>query len=265
MKKPSLNVEVYLTPGQIDELQLKDKTVIVIDVLRSCTTIAMALKNGAKEIIPVKNIEAAMKISGGLDAAVTLRGGERQAKMIEGFNLGNSPLEYTETAVKSKTIILFTTNGSPVMANGRYAKHVFLASFVNLSSVVQVLKELGEDFTIICSGSEGKFSIEDAVCAGKLINSMRAVKEVELTLDDASTAVTALDKAYGKSIPKMLQSSAHGRYLTGVGFGEDVILCGKIDSIPVVPSLAGGVFRAYKIPPAHVAKTTLAKGQAVKG
>ena len=110
--KNKIIVEVRFAPAQLDELQLKDKNVVVIDVLRSATTIPMALQNGAKEIIPVADIESAVKISGSLFGEVVLRGGERNGRMIEGFNLGNSPSEYTEQAVKGKSIIFMTSNGT---------------------------------------------------------------------------------------------------------------------------------------------------------
>ena len=110
-----MRVEVFFTPHQVDEMYLRDRIVVVIDVLRASTTIAMALRNGAKEIIPVATVESAMKIVGNLFGDVTLLGGERNGKMIEGFNLGNSPLEYIEERVRGKSIIFSTTNGSQAM------------------------------------------------------------------------------------------------------------------------------------------------------
>jgi len=93
--RKSLRVDVHVSPLQIDEMALKDKNVVVIDVLRASTTITTALHNGAKDIIPVNSVESLVKISSSQFGDVTLRAGERNGKMIEGFNLGNSPLEYT--------------------------------------------------------------------------------------------------------------------------------------------------------------------------
>ena len=86
-----MKIDVYFSPAQVDEMQLRDKNVIVIDVLRASTTIVTALNNGAREIIPVGSIESAVKVSGNLFGDVVLRGGERNGKIITGFNLGNSP------------------------------------------------------------------------------------------------------------------------------------------------------------------------------
>src|SRR5258708_1232115 len=131
-----IKVDLYFTPTQLDDMSLKDRNVVVIDVLRASTTVITALSNGPKKIIPVNSVDSVVKISSSMYGDGTLRAGERNGKMIEGFNLGNSPPEYTVEIVKGKTIILLTTNGSATMVKGRYAKNVLIAGFVNLSTVV---------------------------------------------------------------------------------------------------------------------------------
>ncbi len=245
LRKP-IKLEVHFTPAEIDEMALKDKNVVVIDVLRSSTTIATALRNGAKEIIPVNTIDGVIKISSNLFGDVTLRAGERNGKMIEGFNLGNSPLDYRPEVVQGKSIILLTTNGSPTIVKGRYAKNLVIASFVNLAAVVGFLRKLQEDVVIICAGKENSFCIEDAVCAGRIINELNEHVEEEVISDDAAAAASMLDKSVGRSILKVLRSSEHGRYLAEIGFGDDIKACAAVDSVPVLPSLAGSVIRAAK-------------------
>jgi 2-phosphosulfolactate phosphatase len=244
--KKQIKVEAHFTPAILEEMQLRDKNIVVIDVLRASTTIATALKNGAKEIIPVNNIESAVKLSGSMFGDVTLRAGERNSKIIEGFNLGNSPSEYTEEIVKGKSIIFMTTNGSAAMVKGRHAKNLIVGSFVNLSAVVEFLHELGEDFLIICAGKENDFCMEDAVCAGRIINKLEKAGDVTLLPDDAARAAVGLDTAFGKNILKMLKTSEHGAYLTEVGFANDLKVCSEIDSIDVLPVLSGNVIRARK-------------------
>ena len=107
-----MKINTLLSPLNVDELYFTNKTTIVIDVLRASTTIITALANGAKEIIPVNSIEFAVKVSGDTFSSLTLLGGERNTKKIDGFALGNSPLEYTEEIVKGKSIVFFTTNGT---------------------------------------------------------------------------------------------------------------------------------------------------------
>ena len=244
--KKKISVDVHFSPAQLDEMQLKDKNIVVIDVLRASTSIAMALANGAKEIIPVGNIESAVKISGSLFGDVTLRAGERNGKMIEGFNLGNSPVEYTEEMVKGKSIIFMTTNGSGVIVKGRHAKNLVVAGFVNLSEVVSFLKTLASDFMIICAGKENNFCIEDAVCAGKIINKLEKELDAELISNDAALTASTLDKSFGKSVLKVLKNSEHGRYLSEIGFAGDLKTCSDTDAIPVLPLLSGNVIRVAK-------------------
>jgi 2-phosphosulfolactate phosphatase len=241
-----IKIDVYFSPANLDELQLKDKTVVIIDVLRASTSIITAMKNGAKEIIPVKDIESAVKVSSSLFGDVTLRAGERNSKRIEGFNLGNSPREYREEVVKGKSIIFVTTNGSVAIAKGRHAKNLVVAGFVNVSAVTDFLANLREDFIILCAGNENEFCIEDAICAGRIINKLDNAIDDELVLDDASVAAVALDKTFGKNILRLLKTSEHGKYLIDVGFSEDQAVCAAIDSIPVLPYLVGNVLRDQK-------------------
>ncbi|MBP8976776.1 MAG: 2-phosphosulfolactate phosphatase [Bacteroidetes bacterium] len=244
-----MKIDVSFSIAPFDELQLRDKNIVVIDILRASTTTTVALAHGAREIIPVANIESAVKISGSLFGEVTLRGGERNGKIIEGFNLGNSPLEYTETMVKGKSIIYCTTNGSVAMAKSRYARRMVVGSFVNISTVVNFMKQVNEDFLIICAGrlnGVGNFSLEDAVCAGMIVDKLEQEEGVTVELTDSSRAARALYKSFGRSILKMLKSTDHGMYLSEIGFENDLPVCAAVDSVPVLPQLFGTVVRLVK-------------------
>lgn len=244
-----MRIDVSFNAAQLDELQLRDRSVVVIDVLRASTTVAVALANGAREIIPVSTIESAVKISGSLFGEVTLRGGERNGKIIEGFNLGNSPAEYTDSTVRGKSIIFCTTNGSVAMAKSRYARRLFIAGFVNLSATVDAIREEGDDFLLLCAGKSNglrSFSLEDAVCAGMLIDQLSKQKTVPIELTDASRAALALYKGLGRSVLKVLRTSDHGQYLTEIGFASDLKLCAAVDSVPVVPAQVGTVIKLRK-------------------
>ncbi len=237
-----MNVELHFTPDQTDELTLRDKTVVVIDVLRATSSIITALGNGAKEIIPVTTVESAMKISGNLFGDVILLGGERHGKMIEGFNLGNSPFDYSEEKVKGKSIIFSSTNGSQAMVKARFAREMTLCAFVNMSRVVEFLAANPRDFIIVCSGTNGMFSMEDSVCAGMLIGRLLE-RKLELSLLDGAQAALLLYKAAGKNLLKMLKTAQHGKYLDEIGFGEDLKYCAQVDAVPILPQLDGNVIR----------------------
>jgi 2-phosphosulfolactate phosphatase len=240
-----MKLDLSFGATEIDELQLRDRNVVVIDVLRASSTVATAMKNGAREIIPVASIESAVKISGSLFGDVTLRGGERFGKMIQGFNLGNSPLEYTEATVRGKSIIYCTTNGSVAMAKSRYARNLAIGAFVNIGAVVDFIAEVNDDFLLLCAGKNSaisSFSLEDAVCAGMIVQRL-SEKGIEPELTDAARAAQSLYKSYGKSIPKLLKTSDHGRYLIEQGFAEDLHICAAVDSVPVLPVLSGTVIK----------------------
>lgn len=241
-----MKIDVYFSPAQIDEMQLRDKNVIVIDVLRASTTVVTALNNGAREIIPVGSIESAVKVSGNLFGDVVLRGGERNGKIITGFNLGNSPSEYTEEAVKGKSIIYCTTNGSSAMAKAKYAKRMAVAAFINVSLAAEYIRGAGEDFSIVCAGRQQLFCVEDAVCAGMLVKILAEDSAIPVELNDAAVAAQVLHRTIGKNLLKMVKSCDHGKYLIDIGFENDLKTCVNVDSIPVLPLLIGNVIKLKK-------------------
>jgi 2-phosphosulfolactate phosphatase len=238
-----MRIDLHLTPHQTDEFALRDRTVVVVDVLRASTTIVAALHNGAREIIPVTSVERAVKISGSLFGDAILRGGERNGRMIEGFNLGNSPAEYTEEKVRGKAIIFSTTNGSLAIERARYARLMLVCGFVNMAAVADALTRGAADFTVLCAGNNGLFSLEDTVCAGMLIRAVTELRETGAELSDGAVAAVTLHKALGRNILKMIRGSDHGRFLAEIGFAEDLPLCAAVDQIPVVPHLAGNVIK----------------------
>ncbi len=241
-----MKIEVFFSPSQIDDLFLRDKNVVVIDVLRASTTVITALNNGAREIIPVNTIESAVKVSGNLFGDVVLRGGERNGKMIEGFNLGNSPFEYTAESVKGKSIIFYTTNGAPAMWKARYAKNLLIAGFVNITAVVNKIKEIKDDIYILCAGKQTQFCIEDAVCAGMLTKLLIDDEETETDFNDSAVAAVALFKNFSKNLLKMARTCDHGKYLIEIGFDKDIEFCTNIDTFDVVPELSANVLKVKK-------------------
>ncbi|HEX9006408.1 MAG TPA: 2-phosphosulfolactate phosphatase [Bacteroidota bacterium] len=238
-----MRIDLVFTPQHADEMGLRDRALIVIDVLRASTTIATALQNGAREVIPVATVEAAVKISANLAGDVTLLAGERNARMIQGFHLGNSPLEFTSEKVRGKSIVFTSTNGALALAKGRLARELTVASFVNISQVTGHILRAPRDLTILCAGTNGTFSLEDAVCAGMIIHGLSKTPALELSLSDGALAAMALYKSYGKSIRKMLEIGEHGRLLMELGFGDDLAYCAGVDTVPVLPLMDGNVLK----------------------
>ncbi|MFI5263451.1 MAG: 2-phosphosulfolactate phosphatase [Candidatus Kapaibacterium sp.] len=241
-----MKVRVYFSPNTLDEIDLRDKTIVVIDVLRASTTITYAMNAGAREVIPVSSVDQAMKIVGNLFSTSTILCGERGGKRIEGFKLGNSPAEYTKEAVEGKALILTTTNGAVALTKAKYARHCFVGSFVNLSAVVRTLIELPDleetGLVIICSGREDDFSLEDAVCAGMILTKLsEKIPGIELT--DSARTVLSDYQSYGDDIYHTLSISDHGKYLSTIGFADDIVTASKIDSVPIVPVLEQSVIK----------------------
>jgi len=240
-----MHIDLQITPTGTSELFYRDKNVVVIDVLRASTSIITALKNGAREVIPVASVENAVKVSGSLFGDVVLRCGEREGKIIPGFNLGNSPLEYSPDAVANKSLIFTSTNGSLAMVKAKFARRIVVAAFVNMSKVVEYLKELNEDFVIVCAGKEHHFCIEDVVCGGMIIDELEKNK-LEMELTDSVQAAHVLYKSSKRSLHKMLRNSDHGKYLTSIGFEKDLKICAEVDSVPILPMLDKGVVKIVK-------------------
>ncbi len=234
-----MKIKVLFTPNNLEELYFTGKTSLAIDVLRATTTIITALNNGAREVIPVASIDFAIKFSGNNFGGMTLLGGERNTKMIEGFNLGNSPLEYKEEVVNGKSIILYTTNGTRAIVKAKFSENLFICSFNNVSSIAKHLVKLNKDVEVICSGTNGFFSLEDVVCAGKLIAEIiELAPNVEL-LDSAKASVV-ISKSYGKTLLKLLKETEHGKLLLENGFLEDLKFCSKINNIDIIPYFVSG-------------------------
>ena len=225
---------VHVSPVNLDELYFTGKTIVVIDVLRASNTIIAALNNGAREIVPVGSIEFAVKVSGGMFGGHTLLGGERNTKRIDGFALGNSPREYTEEIVSGKSIVFYTTNGSKAIAKAKFSDNLFVCSFSNISALADHLVRLNLDFEILCAGRNNSFSMEDSICAGKLIARIQE-SDGELVLNDSSTACLSLYRTYGTDIFEMLKNSDHGKLLIENGFEEDIKICSEVDNVKVIP------------------------------
>ena len=239
-----MKLNVFLSPIITDELFFTGKTTVVIDVLRATSTITTAINNAAKEIVPVATIEFAVKVSGGMFGGQTLLGGERNTKKIEGFALGNSPLEYSKDIVKGKSIVFYTTNGTKAIAKAKYSDNLFLCSFLNISEVAKHLIKLDNDIEIVCSGRNNYFSIEDSVCAGMLVTKIRNHFD-GLELNDSAKASVILYEKYSKDIRGMLRTTDHAKILIENGFESDLDYCSKIDLLSVIPYYTNGVLKKF--------------------
>ncbi len=232
-------VDLYVIPSELERASLDSRQIVVVDVLRSCTTIATALLNGAAKIIPVKTVQEATTLRETLDPKSSLLCGEREGRKVSGFALGNSPREFTRKKVNGATLIFASTNASPLMAGPLAGRDQILLAYVNLSATAKAAMETGTDVTIVCAGRNGRFSLEDAACAGALVRRL-AERIPGLELNDAAAFARDFDADHGDSPETILRGSEHGRYLAGLGFEEDIPVCAAVDTAPVVPHLREG-------------------------
>jgi 2-phosphosulfolactate phosphatase len=242
-----MTVDVLFSPKGVKPEDLRDSIVVVIDVLRAATTMATALKNGCAEIIPVENAEKAFALAATLPSRQVLIGGERHGRKVEGFHLGNSPAEYTEDAVSGKTIILTTTNGTRALLLSEKARQILVMALVNLQAVSDVLCRVTTDIVIFCSGTNGEPSLEDTVCAGLLVDRLQTMSAGKIILSGQAQTAMNLAGEHKADLPGMLKTSKHGAYLESIGFGGDLDLCARLDSIAVVPEYQNSSVRARSI------------------
>jgi 2-phosphosulfolactate phosphatase len=232
-----MRIDVLYGVQDLTPQVLHGRVVAVIDVLRASTTIATALAHGARAVIPFEDSESAVARSKQLERGAFLLAGERRMAKMEGFDLGNSPLEYSTEAVEGQTILLATTNGTGALLGIQGARDVVVASYVNLSGVSSMLRAAlrgGADITILCAGQERQFTLEDAACAGRYVHNI-SKRLADVELNDAALASALIYRKYGDNLKRLFETAAHGRALAAAGFAEDLAACAAVDSFPVIP------------------------------
>jgi len=232
--------EVFFGPEQLTQSTVANRVVAVIDVLRMSTTVAVALSNGARAIVPFDSSEEVVTRSKSFERSDVRLAGERRMHPIPGFDLGNSPREFTAEAVEGKTVLITTTNGTPTLVAVQGARDVVVASYVNFTAVLSMLRSAargGTDVAIVCAGRERQFSLEDAACAGRYVRHItKRLANVEV--NDAARAAMLLDGRYKDDLVRMFEESSHGHALAEAGYHADLDMCGALDSYPVVPVYA---------------------------
>lgn len=235
-----MELNLYATPRIFSEALAKGAHVVVIDVLRASSTIVQSCENGVERIIPVAEVEEATKLLPTLERSESLLGGEQDGHSIDGFDLGNSPLEYTSETVGGKTLIFCTTNGTVAITRSAAAADIAVGCFLNLSAVVDHLVEARPDrVAILCAGNAGVLSLEDTVCGGHMVSRLEGALGSSVVTNDGAYAARAL----AGSMPDpetMIRSSVHGRRLADLGFEEDLTFCARIDRYEGVPLVVDG-------------------------
>ncbi|MEO9004061.1 MAG: 2-phosphosulfolactate phosphatase [Ginsengibacter sp.] len=220
-KLPLLNT--VLSPSLLNLYEIKNSIVVIIDILRATSTIATALYNGAKSIIPVDSVTDCIKLGKEKDV---ITAGERDGQIAEGLQYGNTPAQYTAGFIKGKTLILTTTNGTKLlhMAIAANAKEIITGSFCNISSVCDYLIKQNSNIVLACAAWKNKINMEDTLFAGAVINRIKD----NFTVDcDASQIAETLFLQSNGDFFNFLKSknASHYHRLMQFGFEEDIRFC----------------------------------------
>jgi 2-phosphosulfolactate phosphatase len=231
-----MRLDVFYTPIQVKPSDTAGRLVAIVDVLRASTSVATALGNGARTVMPVEGADEVIFRSKEFARSQILLAGEQKMHPIAGFDLGNSPQSFTPEAVEGKTILFTTTNGTRALLGVQGARDIVIASYVNFTAVLALMKVAASsntDIAIICAGEEGSFTLEDAACAGRYVRAIP--KRATVEMNDAASASVLIEKKYGDNIAKVFKESTHGKALEEAGFGADLAAAAEVDAYPVVP------------------------------
>jgi 2-phosphosulfolactate phosphatase len=225
---------VCLSPALIPLYNVENHIVVIIDIFRATSSICYGIENGAEAIIPVSLVEeCAAYREKGLDY---LLAAERDGKVVEGFDFGNSPFSYTKEIVAGKTVVLTTTNGTHALHLSRSAKKVVIGSFLNLTALCDWLKIQNENILLVCAGWKNNFNLEDTLFAGAVVDQLKAF---DFKLDDAAIAAKDLYSAGKDDINEYLKKTSHSERLKKLGIEKDIKFCLQVDLITSIPVLDG--------------------------
>lgn len=217
-----MHLHVAFTPAEAERFP----TAVVVDVLRATSTIAQALAAGYRRVLCCAEIDEARALHAELERSVLA--GERRATVIEGFDLGNSPRDFVEA--RAETLVLTTTNGTrAIVAAAEHADRVLVGSLLNLESVAAAAVARGTDVEVVCAGVEGRFTLDDAYCAGRIVELLEGERS------DAAEAAVRI----ARSFPDALTGLRASETPFHEELGEDVEWCSRVSVLAVVPRLAG--------------------------
>jgi 2-phosphosulfolactate phosphatase len=233
---PSLNT--VLSPTLLNLYDISDSIVVIIDVLRATSTIAAALYNGAKSVIPVDSVAGCIKLGKQMEV---ITAGERDGKIAEGLQYGNTPLQYTPDFIKGKTLVLTTTNGTKLLhvALAANANSIITGTFCNISSVCDYLVKKKSNVMLACAAWKNRVNIEDTLFAGAVVH--RIKQHFDVNCDATLIAESLFLQANGDLYNFMKEKNAsHYHRLMNFGLEEDIKFCLTEDNANILSIYSGG-------------------------
>lgn len=219
-------VFAHMLPTFLTGIPLENSTAVVIDVLRASTTMVHALGHGAQAIVPCLTVESALVAAQSYPPDTRLLGGERHGMLIPGFDLGNSPLDYTPAAVQGKTVIFTTTNGTRALLECKSAARVCVGAFVNRQAITAAVSTWEEDVHLVCAGTDGQLTAEDILFAGAVAGDLLTAAETPWTVGNVQ-AQMAQDFFQARSrTPELFRqcffASLGAQNLVNLGMTKDI-------------------------------------------
>lgn len=226
-----------LSPSLLPLYNLTDTIVVIIDVFRATSTIATALHNGAARVVPVAAVEECKRLGREIPNSVTA--GEREGKVIEGLQYGNSPAEYPRDFIEGKTLIITTTNGTKLlhMALAQGCAEVITGSFPNVDAVCNHIKNQNKNVVLGCSGWKNMFNIEDTLFAGAVISQVKKHFRIHC---DASLMAETMYNIHQNNMYAFIQQSTHWHRLAAYGLHSDLKYCITHNVANVLPVFKNG-------------------------
>lgn len=227
-----------LSPSLLHLYDVSKSIVVVIDVLRATSTIATALYNGARCVIPVDSVSRCIALGKQIDG---ITAGERDGKIAEGLQYGNSSFEYPKEFICNKTLVLTTTNGTRLlhMALEKGAGEIITGSFPNLSAVCDHLVEKNIPVILGCAAWKDRINIEDTLFAGAVIS--RIKNHFSINCDASHIAETMYEEAKDDMFEFMKKNNAsHYHRLMNFGLEDDIRYCLTTDSANILPEYIDG-------------------------
>ncbi len=230
-------INIVLTPAEFKYYEISDTNniIVVIDIFRATSTIVTALANNARSVIAVQSIDEArdFKKKGYLVA------GEKNGIPVDGFDFGNSPLEFLTDNIKGKDIVITTTNGTQAIQVAKDNGDVVIGAFLNADALIQYIIQQDKNVVMLCAGWKNKFNLEDFVFAGLLTYQLYSTKQFELNSDSALLGYLTFDRAKRK-LKEFLNMASHKKRLENLNLDADIDFCLSLNKYPVVPVLKEG-------------------------
>jgi 2-phosphosulfolactate phosphatase len=256
------SITTVLSPALFEATvgSVENKNVVVIDILRATTTMCVAMENGANSIWPVDTVQKAAHAGSSF-----LTVGERNGEKVEGFDLGNSPQEFTEEVVKGRDIVMTTTNGTRAIALSEGAKNIYISSYRNVTAMIKELVEQPEDVVLFCSGWKDQVNLEDALFAGEVINGLQrsavsgqpTAVSAQPTADSGQPTAADLGPHFNDSSilahqlflqvngneGEFLQQASHVQRFKSLHIESDLEVCLKRDTGDFILKVENGIIR----------------------